>query len=460
MKKTKTQFVCSQCGCTFSKWMGRCTDCNAWNSINEEEVADSKNYTPNQSNKATAEPLTEVKFTQEKRIFTGIGELDRVLGGGIVPGALMLLSGDPGIGKSTLLLQALHKLATKGHKILYASGEESAMQIKLRAERVGCVHSAIHITNETNALAIADLAKHLKPTVLVIDSIQTMMHPDFPSSPGAVTQIRECTNVFLEMSKGQGIATWIIGHVTKDGQVAGPRVLEHLVDTVMYLEGDSTSGHRILRSIKNRFGSTGEIGIFAMHGLGLAEVSNPSELFLEQRNSKVEGTAVTVSLEGSRPLLLELQTLLVKTTYPTPRRVVTGLDFNRFTILTAVLEKRAGLYLSTYDIYATVAGGMKLIEPTTDLALAAALASSVQASPYPARFAYFGEVGLAGEVRMVPNAVLRIQEAQKLGFDRVYFPARNYKTEKTAIDELVARSAHDIQLCPIEHVSEVVRMKY
>lgn len=458
---TKTVYVCQSCGAQFPKWMGRCGECGAWNSV-VEEIIDARASTPSASRRtsdARIQSLDKIEQVQEKRVFTGITELDRVLGGGIVPGSLLLLSGDPGIGKSTLLLQALHALAQRGFSILYASGEESAQQIKLRADRTHTVHGNIHLSNEINIFSVIESARQMRPFALVVDSIQTMSHPDVPSSPGSVSQIRECTAKLLELAKGENIATWIVGHVTKEGNIAGPRVLEHLVDCVMYLEGDTSSGYRVLRAVKNRFGSTGEIGIFSMQGAGLAPVANPSAFFLQERQNGLEGSAVSISIEGSRPLLVEIQALVTKTHFPSPRRVVTGLDFNRFTILAAVLEKRAGLYFSNYDVYATVAGGLKLTEPASDLAAAAAMASSLMGRPLPPRFAYFGEVGLSGEVRPAPYPVERILEAAKMGFERIYLPKRNFVTERKRIDEALAQLSDEVFLYPVENVSEVVTLQ-
>jgi DNA repair protein RadA/Sms len=454
MKPSKSIFICASCGAQHPKWLGRCSDCGAWNSISEEMAspATSRGPLPASGRKASITPIHQVEQREEKRILTGIGELDRVLGGGLVPGSLMLLSGDPGIGKSTLLLQALHALAKKGHKVLYASGEESSQQIRLRAERLDTVHPNILLTNENDIDSVLDGTRATKPHVLVVDSIQTVFSPRFPNSPGSVTQIRECTNMLLEPSKGQGITTFVIGHVTKEGAIAGPKMLEHLVDTVMHLEGDAASGYRILRSVKNRFGSTGEIGVFTMHGTGLAEVQNPSSLFLEGHKKGVSGSAVAVCMEGSRPLLVEVQALVGRSNLAMPRRVVTGLDSSRITILVAVLEKHGGLNFSTNDIYASVAGGLKLGEPALDLAVTVAVASSHRDKALPGRFAYIGEVGLSGEIRACPHVVARVSEAQKMGFDRAYVPSRNWRNERSHI----ATAAQDMQIVPVEHLRDAL----
>lgn len=439
--------------------MGRCPECSAWNSIREENQESNNEARPGISGgnrEARITPITEVQRKETSRVFCGIPELDRVLGGGLVAGSLVLLSGDPGVGKSTLLLQALYGLANRGYKVLYASGEESDEQVKLRAERLGTLHSNILITNETNLGTILEATRQTKPQVLVIDSIQTVYNPDVPSSPGTVTQVRECTGRLLDLAKKQNITTLVVGHVTKEGNIAGPKILEHLVDTVLYLEGDVSSGYRILRAVKNRFGSTGEIGVFSMHPEGLKDVANPSALFLEGHRAGVEGSAVVVSLEGTRPLLVEIQALVGRTTFGSPRRTVTGLDSNRFSILVAVLEKRAGLQLSTNDIYANVAGGLRIYEPAVDLAVAAAVSSSLLEKPFPGKFAFFGEVGLSGEVRATTHAAARVQEAQKLGFERIYLPARNYRQEREILTDLALRGENEIQIFPVEFVSEIV----
>ncbi len=458
MKNSLKQiFVCSSCGATHSKWLGKCPDCSAWNSITEEIVhKNTKNF---DSYKSTAPiSLNKIEYREEKRTFCGLAELDRVLGGGLVTGSLVLLSGDPGIGKSTLLLQALFGLAHRGFKVLYASGEESLTQIKLRAERLGTLHPNIFVSNETNIDSILQSAKEMKPQVLVVDSIQTVYNPSIPGSPGNVSQIRECTNLIMQFAKSEGVSTFIIGHVTKDGAIAGPKLLEHLVDAVMHLEGDSSSGYRILRAQKNRFGSTGEIGVFAMQGHGLVDVANPSALFLDEHKQNHEGCAVAISMEGSRPILVEIQVLVGKTSFASPRRLATGFDTNRFTILLAVLEKRAGLYLSNVDVYANVTGGFKIYEPAVDLATAAAVSSSLLNKALPQKSAFFGEIGLSGEVRMTNHALLRIQEAFKLGFERVYIPSRNYQLEKEHIFKLLEKSEKHIMVVPVESVNEIVRL--
>ncbi len=456
----KTVYVCGQCGSQQPKMWGKCPDCNAWNSFAEEVISErSSTLRPETQSTRPQErpvPITAVQRETVPRIYCGLPELDRVLGGGLVPGSLVLISGDPGVGKSTLLLQALYGLASRGYNVLYASGEESREQIKLRADRLKTIHSNILLFNETDLGTIVAQALQLKPHVLVVDSIQTVAHGDYPSSPGSVTQVRECTARLMDVAKMHGITTWVVGHVTKEGAIAGPRVLEHLVDTVMHLEGDSATGFRILRSLKNRFGSTGEVGVFSMQANGLSDVANPSALFLEGMKSGVEGSAVSVSMEGTRPLLVEIQSLVGKTTLATPRRTVTGLDHNRFSILLAVLERRAGLAMGLLDIYANVAGGLKLTEPASDLAVAASVLSSVIETPWQGRVAFFGEVGLSGEIRATTNPVGRVQEALKLGFDRVYMPRRNFQLEKQTLQELIkTEGSGELQLYPIEHIKEL-----
>lgn len=456
--QTKQIFSCTACGATHAKWLGKCTECGAWNTLTAEIVNKNEKYNPTKETQTTQMvPLTEIVYHQEERTTCGLTEWDRVLGGGLVKGSLVLLSGDPGIGKSTLLLQALYGLATKGFNVLYASGEESLMQIKLRAERLQCVHPGILVSNETNIELITETARRQKPHVLVIDSIQTVSHPLLSGTPGNVSQVRECTGALMQFAKGEQIATFIVGHVTKEGTVAGPKILEHLVDTVMHLEGDASSGYRILRAQKNRFGSTGEIGVFAMQSQGLVDVGNPSALFLEEHKEQFEGCAVAITMEGSRPILAEIQVLVGKSALAMPRRLATGFDGNRFVILLAVLEKRANLSLSTVDVYANVTGGLRIYEPAADLATAAAVASSFFNRPLPAKSAFFGEVGLSGEVRFVSHALARIQEAVKLGFEHVYVPARNYLVDHDAIVKVIEQ-APQVRIVPVEHIGEIVKL--
>lgn len=454
----KQVFVCTGCGSLQPKWMGRCPDCQNWNTLVEEVVSKSKEsvgIAPRQGTFATG--LDRIQTIQEDRLLTRIPEFDRVLGGGFVPGSLILLSGDPGIGKSTLILQIAHGVAVPGEKVVYASGEESVQQIKMRAERLNAVHGNILVTNEVNVCSLIQEAKKLKPQILVVDSIQTILNPDFGSTPGTVTQIRECTNLLMHFAKSESVTVIVIGHVTKDGVLAGPKILEHLVDCAMHLEGDPANGYRILRSQKNRFGSTGEIGVFAMEGYGLIGVANPSALFLSERTEPLEGSAVAVSMEGSRPILVEIQVLVGKTSFSTPRRLATGFDSNRFTILLAVLEKRSGLYLSQFDIYAGVTGGFRLTEPAIDLATAAAVSSSLHARPLPKGTAFFGEVGLNGEVRATSHIGLRLTECVKLGFERIYLPSQSLRVEKENIAKILEGVDHQVTLVPVDMVAQVVQ---
>ena len=430
-KTSKSVFFCNECGNESSKWLGQCPACKAWNSFVEEKVSTAK--AGSVANKVASlhniKPLTlnEVTKENEERTLTGIGELDRVLGGGVVSGALMLLGGDPGIGKSTLLLQVCKCLSDKGKNVLYISGEESASQIKLRAQRIGNFNDNLKLLCLTDLNAIADCVINTKPDVVIIDSIQTMASQDITSAPGSVSQVREATSVFLRLAKDNNIAIFIVGHVTKDGSVAGPRVLEHMVDTVLYFEGDRHASYRILRGVKNRFGSTDELGVFEMGEKGLREVSNPSEYMLSGRDEEASGTVVACALEGSRPILLEIQALIAHTAFPYPKRQAAGADYNRLSLLMAVLENRNHYSLSDQDAYINVAGGMKIVEPALDLGMVMAIVSSYKRRPLPKDLVVFGEVGLSGEVRSVAMAQLRVKEAKKLGFSKVMLPASNVK---------------------------------
>ncbi|TYO96660.1 DNA repair protein RadA/Sms [Geothermobacter ehrlichii] len=427
-KKAKTIFSCQQCGYQSPKWLGRCPDCGQWNSLVEETVQPAPGRRSGVAAGTASVPqwLSEVNAREEDRLQVGIGEFDRVLGGGVVPGSLTLIGGDPGIGKSTLLLQALGRLAGHG-AALYVTAEESARQVKLRAERLGVAAGQLLLLAETALEAILEHIRQLDPAFLVVDSIQTIFTAALESAPGSVSQVRECAGRLMQVAKGDGIPTFIVGHVTKDGAIAGPRMLEHMVDTVLYFEGDAGHPYRILRAVKNRFGSTNEIGVFEMRESGLVEVPNPSELFLAERPEGVAGSAVVPSLEGSRPILVELQALVSPTSFGTPRRTTIGFDHNRVALLGAVLEKKVGLSLLAQDIFLNVAGGVRLDEPAVDLGVAAALASSHLNRPIPSRTIVFGEIGLAGEVRAVSRPELRVKEASRLGFDRCFLPAGNLK---------------------------------
>ncbi|WP_429884628.1 DNA repair protein RadA [Geoalkalibacter halelectricus] len=425
--KRRTLFTCQQCGCQSPKWLGRCPDCGQWNSLVEESVA-----VPRPGSRAAAvstgapQRLAEVATGQEDRLRCGIGEFDQVLGGGVVAGSLILIGGDPGIGKSTLLLQAVSRLAERG-RALYVTAEESPRQVRMRADRLGVGAENLYLLAETSLEAVLEQVRALNPAYLVIDSIQTIFTAALDSAPGSVSQVRECAGRLMQVAKGDGIPTFLVGHVTKDGAIAGPRMLEHMVDTVLYFEGEPGHPYRILRAVKNRFGSTNEIGVFQMKEGGLAEVGNPSELFLSERPEAASGSAVVPALEGSRPILVELQALVSGSSYGTPRRTTMGIDHNRVSLLVAVLEKKVGLSLLSQDIFLNVAGGVRLDEPAVDLGVMAALASSHLNRPIAARTIVFGEVGLAGEVRAVSHPDLRVKEAARLGFDRCFLPAGSLK---------------------------------
>lgn len=427
--KQKTVFSCQNCGCQSPKWLGKCPDCGSWNSMAEElpVAAGGRGQSVGQ---ARPIPICDVPAQAEARIASRIGELDRVLGGGIVPGSLVLIGGDPGIGKSTLLLQAMLSLAETVGQVLYVSGEESASQTRLRGERLGVSHRNLLVLAENSLEAILSQASALKPSAMVVDSIQTVWTSALESAPGSVSQVRESAGKLMMLAKGSNLPVFIVGHVTKDGAIAGPRVLEHMVDTVLYFEGDGSHPFRILRAVKNRFGSTNEIGVFEMKQEGLCEVANPSELFLSERPLGVAGSVVTASLEGSRPLLVELQALVTSTSFGVPRRTTIGVDHNRLALLVAVLEKKVGMHLAGQDIYLNAAGGVRLNEPAADLAMIMAVASSHLDKPIPPQTVILGEVGLAGEVRAVSQPELRIAEAEKLGFSTCILPAGSVKRLK------------------------------
>lgn len=435
-KAKKSVFFCQNCGHEESKWLGQCPMCKEWNTFVEEKVTPVKTGAGKSAGRSAARnaenaklvPLSSVTTDEDERLLTGIGELDRVLGGGIVPGSLVLVGGDPGIGKSTLLLQVCQRLSAIQKKVLYISGEESLKQIKLRANRMGEFSDNLYLLCETNLDTIREVIEAQKPDMVVIDSIQTMYDEEVASAPGSVSQVRESTNVFMQLAKGLGISIFIVGHVTKEGTVAGPRVLEHMVDTVLYFEGDRHASYRILRGVKNRFGSTNEIGVFEMRQSGLAEVENPSEYMLSGRPEQAPGSAVACAMEGTRPVLMEVQALVCKTNFGMPRRTAAGLDYNRVNLLMAVLEKRMGLPLSGYDAYVNVAGGIRMNEPAVDLGIVMAIASSYKNKPIPEDMIVFGEVGLSGEVRAVSMPEQRVAEAKKLGFKTCVLPQVCEKT--------------------------------
>ena len=429
-KNKQTAFFCKECGYESAKWYGMCPSCHAFNSM-VEAPKESKTASAMKRNGAMPVPrrLEEISSENSPRISTGSEELDRVLGGGILPGSLILTGGDPGIGKSTLLLQVFRNLAADGHKVLYISGEESLRQLKLRADRIGPFAGDISFLCETELDAIAELLRQEKPEAVVIDSIQTMSRGDIASAPGSPAQVRECTNLLLNLAKSLTVSIFIVGHVTKDGTVAGPRMLEHMVDTVLYFEGDRHASYRILRAVKNRFGATGEIGVFEMSSSGLKEVPNPSAYMLSGRPEGTSGSVITGVMEGTRPLLLEVQALLARTNYGMGKRTAAGIDYNRVSLLLAVMEKRLGLSLSDCDAYVNITGGLKLSDPSLDLAVVLAMYSSYRDLPIGSDTAVFGEVGLSGEIRAVPLMKERLQEAARLGFSTAILPKSSLRPE-------------------------------
>jgi len=425
MAKNKTVFFCKECGYESAKWMGQCPGCREWDTFVEEPVV--KKSINKAGSKIVKEPelISNIKMEEEIRLGSGIGELDRVLGGGIVPGSLVLVGGDPGIGKSTLLLQMCREIVLKNKKVLYISGEESLSQIKMRAERLGVINGELLLLCETDLDIIEDAIHKYRPDIVVIDSIQTMYKEEVSSAPGSVSQVREATGTLMRIAKGFGVTIFIIGHVTKEGVVAGPRVLEHMVDTVLYFEGDNYASYRVLRAVKNRFGSTNEIGVFEMRGTGLEEVTNPSEYMLKGRPEGEPGSVVVASLEGTRPMLVEVQALVCRSNFNMPRRTAAGTDYNRVNLLMAVLEKRLGLQISDCDAYVNVAGGIRITEPALDLAIVSAILSGHRNKAIDSRTVFFGEVGLTGEIRAVNMAEQRVVEASKMGFDICVLPMAN-----------------------------------
>lgn len=446
MAKTKTRYVCSSCGYESLKWLGRCPDCNEWNTLTEEITETSKNKKPSSGKPYNIFKLNEITSTEADRIKTNIIEFDRVLGGGLMPGSIILIGGDPGIGKSTLVMQAAAQIKDK---VLYVTGEESNKQIKLRASRLGISSDNFHILAETNLDNITAAIKEADPSVIIVDSIQTIYNPEMDNTPGTVTQIRECTSSLMDIAKSTQQVVILIGHVTKEGVIAGPKVLEHIVDTVLQFEGERHHSYRILRAQKNRFGSTNEIGIFEMHDTGLSEVKNPSEIFLSQRDRNTTGSAVTSSIEGTRPILLEVQALVTPSSYGNPQRVATGFDYRRLSILLAVLEKRAGLRLSAANVFVNMAGGVKIDEPAVDLAVCCSIASSIRDKAINSSYVVIGEVGLGGEIRTVSHIDKRVQEAEKLGFECVFIPQNNMKS---------LRGKSEIKIKPVRNIAEVIGM--
>ena len=426
MAKNSYVYFCSECGYESSKWMGQCPGCRAWNTFVEEKVTTTKGKSMKTGSSVdtgkSPSTLSEISTEEEERLQIGIGELDRVLGGGIVKGSLTLVGGDPGIGKSTLLLQVCRQLSDKEHEVLYISGEESLRQIKMRAMRIGNMNDRLKLFCETNLDVIENTIKRTKPEVVVIDSIQTMFQEDISSAPGSVAQVREATAILMRLAKEEGVSIFIVGHVTKEGTVAGPRVLEHMVDTVLYFEGDRHASYRILRGVKNRFGSTNEIGVFEMRNEGLQEVLNPSEYMLNGKPEGASGSIVSCSMEGTRPILLEIQALVTPTNFGFPRRQTAGSDLNRLNLLMAVLEKRLNLSIANCDAYVNIAGGLRITEPAIDLGIVMAVVSSFKNRPIDDKLLAFGEIGLSGEVRAVSMAENRVAEAKKLGFTTCIVP--------------------------------------
>ena len=446
-EKEKSVFFCQECGYESAKWLGKCPGCGQWNTFVEELVtkqsADTGRLLP------SSEPMTlqEIQYDDVMRIDTGIYELNRVLGGGMVPGALMLLAGDPGIGKSTLTMQLAGTIHTQD-KILYVSGEESRQQLKMRAQRLGVNTEQLYILTENNLTVIEKHIDKIKPSLLILDSIQTVYLPEITSAPGSVSQLRECTGKLLQWAKGLGLSVIVVGHVTKDGAVAGPRVLEHMVDTVLFFEGERHNHFRVLRALKNRFGSTNEIGVFEMREEGLVQVQNPSEYMLEGRPENASGSVVACSMEGTRPILVEIQALVSKTNFGMPRRTAAGTDYNRVNLLMAVLEKRLGYPLSDYDAYLNIAGGLKITEPSLDLGIVMAIISSYRDQVIDERTICFGEVGLSGEVRAVSNPEQRVSEAVKLGFETCIMP-------QVSVDSIKAPKG--IKLIGIKNIKDLHR---
>jgi DNA repair protein RadA/Sms len=455
-KALKPVFVCQECGSQSPKWQGRCPDCGAWNSFIEERASEPGGAAASSSHRYSlpgsaghgAKTYADIETTHSERLSTGIGEFDRVLGGGIVPGSLVLLGGEPGIGKSTLLLQAAANFARDIGPVLYASGEESEHQIKSRGDRLGVGDAPLYLLAETCIENILEEIGRIRPALVVVDSVQTVFSMKFQSAPGSIGQVREAATQFLFTAKGHNIPTFLVGHVTKEGSLAGPKALEHVVDTVLYFEGERHHSHRVVRAVKNRFGAISELGVFEMTGGGLKPVPNPSALFLAERPVATPGSVVLCCLEGSRPILVEVQALVSTSSYGMPRRMAVGIDQNRLTLLMAVLEKRAGIHLVADDVHVNIAGGMAIEEPAADLAVATAVASSLRNRPIGQGTAVFGEVGLGGEVRGVPQAALRIREAEQMGFTRIVLPSANVDAS--------GDTAGPMELIGVRHVGEAL----
>ena len=451
MAKIKSVFICQECGYESPKWMGKCPACGEWNSFFEEKVITSKSSN-GKTNKERVKPieLSKIEGKETTRVSTGFDELDRVLGGGLVNGSLVLLGGEPGIGKSTIILQICNKIKTAG-KVLYVSGEESAEQVKIRADRLNVKNDNLLFLSETDIHIVEEEIEQIKPALVIIDSIQTMYSDEITSAPGSVSQVREITAKIMRMCKENGITTILIGHVTKDGNIAGPRVLEHMVDTVLYLEGERYFSYRILRGVKNRFGSTNEIGMFEMQNEGLVEIDNPSSILISERNENPAGSVIVASIEGTRPLLVEFQALTTQSVYGLPRRTANGIDYNRLTLLIAVLEKKAGLTLGNQDVYLNVVGGLKVNEPAIDLGVVLATASSFKNIPIPKDVVALGEVGLTGEVRAINLIEKRLKEAEKLGFKTCIIPESNKKNLK---------DTYKLDIIGVHNINEAIKAAF
>ncbi len=457
MSKVITKYVCQNCGYVSPRWTGKCPNCNEWNSFVEEAPVPARVARKSGSiaSKFEPVPLTQVNGHEEERFATGMSEFDRVLGGGIVPGSVILLGGDPGIGKSTLMMQIA--LLLKNKIVLYITGEESLKQIKLRADRLGQYSDSVLLLPETNLELITEIIERGSPELIVVDSIQTMFRPDLESAPGSVGQVRESTALLTRIAKTKNIPMFLVGHVTKEGVIAGPRVIEHMVDTVLQFEGERHYSYRILRAAKNRFGSTNEIGIFEMHDTGMREVKNPSEVFLSERAYGTSGSAIVASMEGTRPILIEVQALVTSTSYGLPQRTATGFDLRRLQMLLAVLEKRGGLNLGTQDVFVNVAGGIRIDEPAADLGIAVSIVSSLRDVPADSQTVVVGEVGLGGEIRTVSHSERRVQEAAKLGFKRIIVPKNNIRHVKLKMTPQATQSKGGIEIVGVESITEALK---
>lgn len=452
MAKAKTMYVCSQCGYETPRWLGRCPDCGSWNTLEEQQAAPESKLPEKKIRRAPGTDAEALRIDlipdeSSERRSCGIGELDRVLGGGLVAGSLVLVGGDPGIGKSTLLTQVCANLADAGETVLYVSGEESARQIKMRANRLGASGAGFYVLSENDVNGVSKRMEQLSPSVMVIDSIQTMYLPEIASAPGSVSQVRECASLLMRLAKNSGCSVFLVGHVTKEGSIAGPRILEHMVDAVLYFEGDRQHQYRLLRAVKNRFGSVNELGMFEMASEGMIEVPNASEALLSERAHDASGCVVMAAMEGSRPFLTDVQALVATTVFGNPRRMASGMDQGRLALLLAVMEKRAGFRLYDKDVYINIAGGMSITEPAADLALCAAVASSFKNRPIDSDCSVIGEIGLAGEIRAVPQAERRIAECARMGFQRIILPKANLRS---------VRSDHGATLIGVETVAEAI----